>query len=181
MGIIILENIYSELADWEAEGRPGGSEERIRRIGQSARDVVPAVVTAVTTTIVSFLPVFFLTGRDYRLFSPLAWTKTFALASALIVAVTVVPMLCRVFLVSRRPTIWRSLITSLGFAGIVAALCWLVWNEHLPKWTGYPLAQVTVAASIIAFLVAWWMGRESIRPMESNPVSRFVRLSLIHI
>ena len=120
MGIIILENIYSGLAEWESQGRPGGDHERLRRIGQSARDVVPAVVTAVTTTIVSFLPVFFLTGRDHRLFSPLAWTKTFALASALIVAVTVVPMLCRVFLVSRQPSKWRGFITSLGFAAIVA-------------------------------------------------------------
>ena len=131
MGIIILENIYSGLADWEAEGRPGGADERMRRIGKSARDVVPAVVTAVTTTIVSFLPVFFLTGRDHRLFAPLAWTKTFALASALIVSVTVVPMLCRVFLVSRRASVWRSLFTSAAFASIVAALCWLVWDLSL--------------------------------------------------
>ena len=211
MGIIILENIYSTLAEWEAEGQPGGPEERLRRIGESARDVVPAVVTAVTTTIVSFLPVFFLTGRDHRLFSPLAWTKTFALASALIVAVTVVPMLCRVFLVSRKPPVWRSLIASLGFAGIVAALCWFVWTENsfvVPPSGGiasemaHPQPEVlaaattlvpdsisldrlkpvlqtrvglTIIAATIAFFIAWWMSRESIRPMESNPVSRFVR------
>jgi Cu(I)/Ag(I) efflux system membrane protein CusA/SilA len=198
MGIIILENIYSALAEWENEGRPGGAEERLRRIGQSARDVVPAVVTAVMTTIVSFLPVFFLTGRDHRLFAPLAWTKTFALASALIVAVTVVPMLCRVFLVSRRPPIWRTMMTSLGFASIVAALCWFVWtgnpiSEHVPtnslvsasRLTSLtelrdriPLTDrtlLTLLAATIAFFIAWWMSRESIRPMESNPVSRFVR------
>ncbi|MEM7311987.1 MAG: efflux RND transporter permease subunit [Planctomycetota bacterium] len=175
MGIIILENIYSGLAEWEMDGRPGGDRERLQRIARSAKDVVPAVVTAVTTTIVSFLPVFFLTGRDHRLFSPLAWTKTFALASALIVAVAVVPMLCRVFLVSRKPSIFRNLITSLGFAAIVASLCWFVWNEHLPEWLGYPLEKVTIFASVIAFFIAWWMSRELIRPMESNPVSQFVQ------
>ena len=54
-------------------------------------EVAPTVVTAVATTIVSFLPVFFLTGRDYRLFSPLAYTKTFAIAAAMLTAVTMVP------------------------------------------------------------------------------------------
>ncbi len=175
MGIIILENIYSSLADWEVEGRPGGDKGRLERISQSARDVVPAVVTAVTTTIVSFLPVFFLTGRDHRLFSPLAWTKSFALASALIVAVTIVPMLCRVFLVSHRPTVKRSCLVAGVFSTLVAGLCWFVWGERLPAWTGYPLEQVTLAAALVAFGLAWWMSRESIRPMDQNPVSRLVR------
>ena len=98
MGIIILENIYAKLSEWELAGGNGGEEKRIKVIREAAAEVVPAVITAVTTTIVSFLPVFFLTGRDHRLFAPLAWTKTFALASSLIVAVVVVPMLCRVFL-----------------------------------------------------------------------------------
>ncbi len=54
-------------------------------------------MTAISTTVVSFLPIFLLTGRDHKLFAPLAWTKTFALIASLIVAITVVPMLCRVF------------------------------------------------------------------------------------
>ena len=78
MGIIILENIYGGLAEWEAEGSPGGPNGRLVVIRESAAEVVPAVITAVSTTIVSFLPVFLLTGRDHRLFAPLAWTKTFA-------------------------------------------------------------------------------------------------------
>ena len=63
-------------------------------------EVAPAVVTAVATTIVSFLPVFFLTGRDYRLFSPLAYTKTFAIAAAMMTAITIVPALSRLLLKS---------------------------------------------------------------------------------
>ncbi len=98
MGIIVSENIYQHLADWEKEGSPGGSQQRSQVISQAAAEVAPAVVTAVMTTIVSFLPVFFLTGRDYKLFSPLAWTKTFAIASALVVAITLVPALCRLLL-----------------------------------------------------------------------------------
>ena len=103
MGIIVLENIYGGLSDWEAAGSPGGADRRVEVIRESAAEVVPAVVTAVSTTVVSFLPVFFLTGRDHRLFAPLAWTKTFALVASLIVAVTLLPVLCRLFLRSTKP------------------------------------------------------------------------------
>ncbi len=106
MGIIVLENIYGRLADWEAAGSPERSQRPLASHSRSRGEVVPAVITAVSTTIVSFLPVFFLTGRDHRLFAPLAWTKTFALAASLIVAVTVVPLLCRLFLRSPRRKSW---------------------------------------------------------------------------
>ena len=114
MGIIVLENIYGGLADWEAQGSPGGPKRRLEVIRSSAAEVVPAVMTAVSTTVVSFLPVFFLTGRDHKLFAPLAWTKTFALVASLIVAVTVVPMLCRVFLKTSRTPRWAGLLTAVG-------------------------------------------------------------------
>ena len=66
MGIIILENIYGGLADWETHGSPRGQQGRLEVIRRSAAEVVPAVITAVSTTVVSFLPVFSLTGRWYR-------------------------------------------------------------------------------------------------------------------
>ncbi|MGD9856011.1 MAG: efflux RND transporter permease subunit, partial [Planctomycetaceae bacterium] len=135
MGIIILENIYAALADWEAAGSPGGPERRLEVIRESAAEVVPAVITAVSTTVVSFLPVFFLTGRDYKLFAPLAWTKTFALTASLIVAVAVVPMLCRVLLRSSRLPRWSGPIVGLFMAALGAGLCWFVWGEHLEEWT----------------------------------------------
>ncbi len=98
LSIIVSENIYSHLADWEADGGKGGEEGRVKAIHQAAVEVVPAVMTAVSTTVISFLPVFLLTGRDYRLFAPLAWTKSFALVASLIVAVAFVPVLCRILL-----------------------------------------------------------------------------------
>jgi Cu(I)/Ag(I) efflux system membrane protein CusA/SilA len=175
MGIIILENIYGGLADWEAEGSPGGSQRRLIVIRESAAEVVPAVITAVSTTIVSFLPVFFLTGRDYRLFSPLAWTKTFALASSLIVAVVVVPTLCRIFLRSTRQPKWASFAAALGFAAVSGSLCYFVWGAAIERGASLSLPWATAAAVAIGFLAGWWMTRERIRPMEENPVSRFVR------
>ncbi len=175
MGIIVLENIYGALADWEAQGSPGGRRRRLDVIRQSAAEVVPAVITAVSTTIISFLPVFFLTGRDHRLFAPLAWTKTFALASSLIVAVAVVPMLCRVLLRSTRLTRWNRLAASLGLASLGAALCYWVWGGHVETWLPLNRKWASAAAGAFGLLAGWWMTQEKIRSLEDNPASRFVR------
>ncbi len=174
MGIIILENIYDALAEWEANGSPGGGKRRLTIIRESAAEVVPAVVTAVSTTIVSFLPVFFLTGRDHRLFAPLAWTKTFALTSSLIVAVLVVPMLCRVFLKTSQSRRWSALGAALSFAALSAGLCYFVWGNYIVEWTALSLPWSTAASAAIGSLIGWWMAREKIRPVGENPVSRFV-------
>jgi len=174
MGIIILENIYGGLSEWEAAGSPGGAKRRLEVIRESAAEVVPAVITAVSTTIISFLPVFFLTGRDHRLFTPLAWTKTFALASSLIVAVVVVPMLCRIFLKSSQANRLSGLLGGFGFASISGALCYFLWGHHIHEWTSLSLPFSTAASAMVGFLFGWWMSREKIRPIEGNPVSRFV-------
>ncbi len=175
MGIIVLENIYGGLSDWEQAGSPGGSRRRLEVIRESAAEVVPAVMTAVSTTIVSFLPVFFLTGRDYKLFAPLAWTKTFALAASLIVAITVVPMLARIFLRSSRMPRWAGYVVGVAMAVLAAILCQFVWRDHIEQWTTLSPALATVLAAGIGFLAGWWMTREKIRSMEENPASRFVR------
>ena len=155
--------------------RPVAASVDLEVIRESAAEVVPAVLTAVTTTIVSFLPVFFLTGRDHRLFAPLAWTKTFALASSLIVAVAVVPMLCRIFLKSSQARWLSSLAAGLGFASIErGALLFRVGRTH--RLNGLPLGlpAATAASAVIGMAVGWWMSGEKIRPIEGNPVSRVV-------
>jgi len=174
MGIIVLENTYDGLSEWEAQGSPGGPGRRLEVIRSAAAQVVPAVMTAISTTVVSFLPIFFLTGRDHKLFAPLAWTKTFALVASLIVAVTVVPMLCRVFLKSSRTSRWTGILTGLAVAGLSAGLCYFVWGDHIEEWTLLSPAWATAAAGVLGFLGSWWMMREKIRPIEENPVSRFV-------
>ncbi len=174
MGIIVLENIYGGLAEWESKGSKGGETKRLQVIRDSASEVIPAVITAVTTTVVSFLPVFFLTGRDHRLFSPLAWTKTFALTSSLIVAVTIVPMLCRMLLKSSRPKKWTGILAGLALAALSGALGYFVWGEEIERLTSLSLSISTAVIAAIGFFVGWWLSREKIRPMEENPVSRFV-------
>lgn len=84
MGIIMVENMlrYLDEADPDASRRDV--------LFRAASEVGPAVVTALSTTIVSFLPVFLLTGQEGRMFAPLAWTKTFVLLAALVLTLTLI-------------------------------------------------------------------------------------------
>ena len=181
MGIIVSENIYQHLADWEkgqADGEAMTVESRKSRVDvvyEAAIEVAPAVVTAVATTIVSFLPVFFLTGRDYRLFSPLAYTKTFAIAAAMITAVTIVPAMSRLMLRSAKYRKRTALVAGIGFAGLLGAAAHFMWGGRLAEHFGINAWLVTVAATIVGFIFAWQLLRERIRPIEEIPSSRFVR------
>ncbi len=174
MGIIVLENIYDGLAAWEAEGSPGGERRRMEVIRSAAAEVIPAVMTAISTTVVSFLPIFFLTGRDHKLFAPLAWTKTSALVASLIVAITVVPMLCRLFLRSSRTRRPAGMLVGLAAAALSAGLCYFVWGDQIQQWKLLPPVVATAAAAVLGLLGGWALCRETIRPIEGNPVSRFV-------
>ena len=159
MGIIVSENIYQGLAEWEEGGRESGvgsegvgsegvgsqhvspslpppaSQLRSRSdvVYNAAIEVAPAVMTAVATTIVSFLPVFFLTGRDYRLFSPLAYTKTFAIAAAMLTAITIVPALSRLLLKSARYRKTTALFSALAAALLFAVLSQLFWSDWIAQ------------------------------------------------
>ncbi len=176
MAIIVSENIYQHLSDWES-----GSEEL--RTKQSRSEVVygatvevaPAVVTAVATTIVSFLPVFFLTGRDSKLFSPLAYTKTFAIAAAMIAAVTIVPALCQLMLRSRVRRKSTAMVAALSLSGLLGTASHFLWGSRLAEGFGLDTWIVTVSAATIGFIAGWQLLRERIRPIEKIPSSRFVR------
>ena len=85
LGIVLTENILSRLKE-QANKQP-----TIRTIYQAAAEVAPALLTAVATTIVSFIPVFTLEAAEGKLFGPLAFTKTAALIAALLVTLLFVP------------------------------------------------------------------------------------------
>lgn len=94
MGIIMTENIYSRLSKY-----PDSSPtERLQHIIEAAQEVGPAILGAVLTTIISFLPVFALDGAEGKLFGPLASTKTLAMFGSVVVAIILVPALSVYFL-----------------------------------------------------------------------------------
>ena len=85
MGIVICENILRRLDE------SGPEDNKLDVVYHAASEVGGAVLTAVSTTVVGFLPVFTMTGAEGKLFKPLAFTKTFALIAAVIVALTIIP------------------------------------------------------------------------------------------
>lgn len=85
MGIIITENILKHLDQADPD------EDRLQIILKATTEVGSAVVTAVATTVISFLPVFTMEAAEGKLFKPLAFTKTFALIASVVVALTIIP------------------------------------------------------------------------------------------
>ena len=85
MGIVICENILRHL-----ENAPPDVP-RLEIVHRAASEVGSAVLTAVSTTVISFLPVFTMIGAEGKLFKPLAFTKTFALVSSILIALTIIP------------------------------------------------------------------------------------------
>ena len=73
-------------------------QEREQKIESSSKLIAKAVVSSILITLVSFSPILFLTGQEHKLFSPLVWTKTFAMIGSAFVAIFLVPVLMVVML-----------------------------------------------------------------------------------
>ena len=73
-------------------------EQREQKIESSSKLIAKAVVSSILITLVSFSPILFLTGQEHKLFSPLVWTKTFAMIGSALVAIFLVPVLMVVLL-----------------------------------------------------------------------------------
>ncbi|HEX9751762.1 MAG TPA: efflux RND transporter permease subunit [candidate division Zixibacteria bacterium] len=124
MGIVITENILKHLD----AARP--EDNRLTVVYRASSEVGGAVLTAVATTVVGFLPVFMLTGAEGKLFKPLAYTKTFALIASIIIALTIIPAMA------------HSLFTS-------------TVRQRLRSWLNGGLI---VAGVLTAVLVSFWVG-----------------------
>jgi len=175
MGIVVSESIYGQLAEWEAKGRPGGKEKRLEVIYEAAVEVAPAVVTAVMTTVVSFLPVFMLTGRDYKLFAPLAWTKTFSITAALIVSITLVPLLSRLFLASNQRSQRRRIIISSVFTLVCGLLAWTAGANYVTQ-LPVSLPVLIILCAGIGGICCYWVLSERLRPVDENPIGKTIHV-----
>ena len=91
--VVMVENIYRQLS-----ARGGGSRSVGQIIAAAAAEVDRPIVYAVGVIVASFAPIYVLTGPSGRLFEPMADTTIFALVGALLVTLTVIPVLCAVFL-----------------------------------------------------------------------------------
>jgi Cu(I)/Ag(I) efflux system membrane protein CusA/SilA len=125
MGIVMVENIIKHL------DRAAPGENRLQVVFRGASEVGSAVLTAVATTVVSFLPVFTMTAAEGKLFKPLAFTKTFALIASIIVALIVIPAYAHVLLTRKKPS--RNLKQFLSIAGVLVGV-------------------------MLIFFMSWWIG-----------------------
>jgi len=172
MGIVVVENIlkhYDATQELPEKERPGSLE----LVYRASSEVGGAVLTAVLTTVISFLPVFTMEAAEGKLFRPLAYTKTFALIGSIVVALTILPPLAHWMLVGRfkrgawTPYAWGLLavvglvipvFSALPFmyglilfllAGSHALETWL--PERIRRWKPY------VINGLAALFVAWML------------------------
>jgi len=123
LGIILSENIVKHID----EAPPG--QKLLETVYKGASEVATAILTAVSTTIVSFIPVFTMQAAEGKLFGPLAFTKTFALVAALIVALFILPAFAHWFFGARIKNKviakWANLaLTVIGLVALIAGYYW---------------------------------------------------------
>ncbi|HBO43291.1 MAG TPA: acriflavine resistance protein B, partial [Planctomycetaceae bacterium] len=133
MGIILCENILKHLDEADPK------QSRLEVMFRAASEVGRPVLTAILTTIISFLPVFVMVGPEGKLFKPLAFTKTFALLASVIVALTLIPPLAHMLFHEPKHKRLARLLAgpAILLAGIVGG-AWFSW------WIALPLSIVAV-------------------------------------
>lgn len=153
MGIVVTENIHLSLS------RTGDRTTVLARIRDATAEVAPAILTSLGTTIISFVPVFFLTGQSGRLFIPLAWTKTFVLSAAGITALTLIPVLALLF-IAREPKVRKKFRLLLAVLGAGALAAWAAWSIEPPAWLPLQRWLLSFAAFAGTSTLLWKVARE---------------------
>jgi Cu(I)/Ag(I) efflux system membrane protein CusA/SilA len=103
--IVMVENAHKQLEHWHLQhpDREPSSAQRWELIGAASVQVGPALFFSLLIITLSFIPIFTLEAQEGRLFAPLAFTKTYAMAAAAGLAVTLVPVLMGYFVRGRIP------------------------------------------------------------------------------
>jgi Cu(I)/Ag(I) efflux system membrane protein CusA/SilA len=121
--IVMIENAHKHLEAFEnRHGRPPGAAERWELIVEASTEVGPALFFSLLVITLSFVPVFTLEAQEGRLFAPLAFTKTYAMAAAAALSVTLVPVLMGLLIRGRIPHEARNPINRVLMAAYRPAL-----------------------------------------------------------
>ncbi|MFA9479269.1 efflux RND transporter permease subunit [Phycisphaerales bacterium AB-hyl4] len=169
MGLIVTENVLKHLAEARDD------EPRLDVVFRGVREVGSAVLTAISTTVVSFLPVFMLTGESGKMFIPLAFTKTFVLIASIFIALTIVPAAVHLIIAGRITgrTMLRAALFGLGVTAIA-----IVTLGTLQDW-----GWVTFAGALLLAVVFYHLLEDelptlirTLRPGWAQPSERFARM-----
>ncbi len=174
VGIVFTENIIRHLEIEENKSLNG--KKLLEVIYTAAVEVASAIITALSTTIVSFLPVFAMEAAEGKLFKPLAFTKTFALLASLAIGIVIIPPLAHTLFSIRfdKKRIKRTLGYSLIASGVILSIAtgnYLAmaltafgvnnllehrWRRHQRNYSNYITIAITLCI-IIYFLCIEWL------------------------
>jgi copper/silver efflux system protein len=149
--VVMIENAHKKLEAWQ-HAHPGESlvgEARWKVITEAAEEVGPALFFSLLIITLSFIPVFTLEAQEGRLFGPLAFTKTYAMAAAAALSVTLIPVLMGGWIRGRIPDEQKNPITRGLIAVYRPALEWVL------RW---PKATLVIAV-LVAASTAWPLSR----------------------
>jgi len=157
-GVVMVENCYrrlSELSDKERDER------RLEVIIDASKQVGPAIFSSMLVIILSFVPIFLLEGRGGKMFHPLAFTKTFAMVAAAVIAVTLVPVLSYYFLRGKMPPEEKNPVSRFFIAAYSPVLRWCF------RWKKTVIA-LNIVALAVAVPVFMKMGSEFMPPLDEG-------------
>jgi copper/silver efflux system protein len=161
--VVMIENAHKQIEHWEHE-HPGETlkgPERWRVITEAAAQVGPALFLSLVIITLSFVPVFTLQAQEGRLFAPLAFTKSYAMAGAAILSVTLVPVLMGYLIRGRIPPENSNFLNRGLTAFYRPAIDWVL--KHPKK---------TLLAALLAFATTAWplmhLGGEFLPPMNEG-------------
>jgi Cu(I)/Ag(I) efflux system membrane protein CusA/SilA len=149
--VVMIENAHKHIEAWQ-HARPGRrleGEEQWRVIGDAAAQVGPALFFSLLIITLSFVPVFTLEAQEGRLFSPLAYTKTYAMAVAAGLAVTLIPVLMGYLIRGRIPPEQKNPLNRFL----------IVWYRPLLERVLRAPVATLVVASAIAAATLWPLSR----------------------
>jgi Cu(I)/Ag(I) efflux system membrane protein CusA/SilA len=161
--VVMIENAHKHLERW-AHRHPGetlAGEARWQVVGDAAVEVGPALFFSLLIITLSFVPVFSLEAQEGRLFSPLAFTKTYAMAAAAGLSATLIPVLMAYLIRGRIPDEQRNPLNR-----------WLI-TAYRPLLEGVlRFPKSTLAAAVLALLLSLWplqhIGSEFMPPLDEG-------------
>ena len=161
--VVMIENAHKQIEAW-VHAHPNeelAGAERWRVIGDAAAQVGPALFTSLLIITFSFVPVFTLEAQEGRMFSPLAYTKTYAMAAAAGLSVTLIPVLMGYLIRGRIPVERDNPINR----GLIA-----IYQPLLTKVLGRPKTTMAVALLILltAAIPALRLGGEFMPPLDEG-------------
>jgi Cu(I)/Ag(I) efflux system membrane protein CusA/SilA len=140
---------------------PLTTEERMTVIEKSSKQVGPGVFYSTIIVVTSFLPVFLLTGMEGKLFSPLAWTKTFILLIDAVLAITLTPVLISFLLKGKlKPESFNPITRTLERIYTPVLKCCLRWRKTT--------IGINLIALLIGILMMTRLGSEFMPPLDEG-------------